>query len=110
MVGDAVFLLAMPRTAYVNLSEIAELETKIMLFVGWWVHEKKTPIPRYQIILKMQTQGVVMPATRFAIYALLSKGYLREAVAISNKTSYVQLRSVPGISESYEPKSCQNIK
>lgn len=84
----------MTKTVYINFSELNELQTKIMRFVEWWVHEKNTPVPRSEIIKELQTQGVGMPTVRNALYALLLKGYLREAVTISNKTSYVQLRGV----------------
>jgi len=81
-------------TLYTSLSDINELQTKIMKFVTHWVHEKKTPIPRSEIIKELQSTGVNMPTTRGALYALLRKGYIREAVTISNKTTYVQLRSL----------------
>lgn len=81
-------------TTYINLSEISEMQKNIMRFVDWWVHEKKIPIPRAEIIKEMEANGVKMPTTRLAIYVLLKKGYLREAVTISNKTTYVQLRSI----------------
>jgi len=35
----------MPNTVYVDFHEINKLQTDIMEFVGWWVHQKKTPIP-----------------------------------------------------------------
>ncbi len=65
-----------------------------MKFVGTWVHEQKTPVPRKEIIKKLEENGVNMPTTRSALYSLLRKGYIREAVTISNKTTYVQLRSL----------------
>lgn len=84
----------MLRTVYTSFSEINALQTEIMKFVGYWVHEKKTPTPRKEIIKNMQLKGVNMPTTRNALYALLRKGYIRESVAISNKTTYVALRSI----------------
>ncbi len=82
------------KNLYINLSDVNELQTRIMEFIGIWVHEKKTPIPRAAIIEKMQKDGINMPTTRNALYSLLRKGYIREAVTISNKTLYVALRSV----------------
>jgi len=81
-------------TVYTNLSDINELQTKIMKFIIYWVHGKKTPIPRSEIIKAMEVEGINMPTTREAIYALIRKGYIRESVEISNKTRYVMLRSV----------------
>lgn len=84
----------MMSTYYANFSEINKLQTDIMKFVGIWVREKKTPVPRKEIIKNLQENGVNMPTTRSALYSLLRKGYIREAVTISNKTTYVQLRSL----------------
>lgn len=81
-------------TVYVSLSDINELQTNIMKFVALWVHEKKTPVPRSEIIKSMQLKEVNMPTTRGALYSLIRKGYIREAVTISNKTSYVVLRTI----------------
>jgi len=82
------------KATYVNLSEITDLQTMIMQFVMEWVHEKKIPIPRSEIIKSMQLKGVNMPTTRSALYSLLRKGYIREAITVSNKTTYVALRSI----------------
>ena len=82
----------MPKTTYTSLSEVNELQTNIMKFVDIWVREKKTPIPRKEIIIKMESAGVNFPTCRAALYALIKKGYIREAYTISNKTTYVQLR------------------
>ena len=76
------------------MNDLNESEISIMQFVDWWVHEKKTPIPRAKIVEKMQEEGVGMSTTRQRIYNLIKKGYLREAVTVSNKTLYVQLRSI----------------
>jgi hypothetical protein len=84
----------MPTTKYVGYYEVNILQFKIMKFVDFWVHKKKTPVPRCEIIKDMQSQGVNMPTTRNALYSLIRKGYIREAITISNKTSYVALRSV----------------
>lgn len=84
----------MPKTKYVNLYEINELQRKIMKFVTKWVHEEKTPIPQKEIVTAMKQSGVKDFTAVNAINALLRKGYIRRAVTISNKTYYVQLRSV----------------
>lgn len=84
----------MPKTRYTNLSDVNELQTNIMKFVDIWVRSEKTPIPLKEIILNMTSSGVKSPTTIKAIGALLKKGYIRRAVTISNKTTFVQLRRV----------------
>lgn len=84
----------MSKTVYISFSDVNELQTNIMKFVGVWVHQKKTPVPRSEIIKAMQKNNVNMPTTRNALYSLIKKGYIREAVTISNKTTYVALRTI----------------
>ena len=80
---------------YTNTKDINELQHQIMVFVGFWVHTEKTPVPHRAIIVKMQEQSVKDFTTVNAIAALLRKGYLRKAVTMSNRDrSYVQLRTV----------------
>lgn len=82
------------KTIYTNLSEINDLQTAIMHFIADWVHIEKTPIPLKEIIEGMTLQGVHNFTTIKAIDVLLKKGYIRRAIVISNKSSFVQLRSV----------------
>ena len=84
----------MSRTTYVNFNEINDLQYNIMVFIGEWVHKEKTPIPRKEIIINMQKKGVKDYTVIKAINSLLNKGYIRRSVTISNKSSYVQLRSL----------------
>jgi len=81
-------------TVYTGLSELDKLQTKIMRYVDWWVHEKKTKIPRKAIIDNMTKQGIKEQTTIKAIQVLLRKGYIRRAIVISNKSYFVQLRSI----------------
>lgn len=82
------------KTVYTNISELNELQTKIMIYVDWWVHHKKTPIPLKEIIDNMTKQGVKDQTTIKATRALITKGYIRRAVAISNKSYFVQIRGI----------------
>lgn len=84
----------MANTFYVSLSEVNELQTKIMRFVGVWVHTEKTPVPLKEIISNMEKDGIKNFTTIKSINVLLKKGYIRRAVTISNKSSFVQLRSI----------------
>lgn len=81
-------------TVYINLSDLNDFQMNIMKFITLWVHQKKTPVPRSEVIKAMQAKGVGMPTTRNALYSLIGKGYIREAATISNKTSYVQLKTI----------------
>jgi len=82
------------KTTYVSLSEINDLQTAIMHFITHWVHTEKTPVPLREIIEGMTLQGVHDFTTIKAIQVLLNKGYIRRAIVISNRSSFVQLRSV----------------
>jgi len=65
-----------------------------MVLVNQWAREKKIPIPQKEIVQTMKTREVGKPTTLYALNGLLDKGYLRRAVIISNKTSYVVLRTI----------------
>ena len=79
---------------YTDLSDINQLQTSIMRFVDHWARVEKTPIPLKEIISAMELQSINDFTTIKAISVLLRKGYIRRAVVISNKSSFVQLRSV----------------
>lgn len=87
--------MTIDKTIYVSLSDIDQLQTKIMQFVDHWVRTEKTPIPLKEIIKAMEMQAINDFTTIKAINVLLKKGYIRRAVVISNKSSFVQLRSLP---------------
>lgn len=82
------------KTEYTSLSEINDLQTAIMRYVDHWARTEKTPIPLKAIIVEMTRQGIHDFTTIKAIKVLLVKGYIRRAIVISNKSSFVQLRSV----------------
>lgn len=84
----------MTKTLYVSLSEVNNVQTSIMEFVDVWVHTEKTPVPLKEIISTMLTEGIKSPTTIKAINVLLKKGYIRRAIIISNKSSFVQLKRV----------------
>jgi hypothetical protein len=85
-------------TTYISLLVISELQSKIMLFVDYWVKDKKTPTPREEIIKAMEKKGWTSFAVKNALFGLLNDGYLRKAIMDAdtplNKTFYVQLRRV----------------
>lgn len=81
-------------TVYTSLSELNVLQTNIMKYIDWWVHEKKTPIPLREIIDNMTKEGTKDQTTIKAIQVLLRKGYIRRAIITSNKSYFVQIKSV----------------
>ena len=84
----------MSKTAYQNLNEEDSVGITIMLFVNWWVHVKKTPVPRKEICNELAKHKIGRGAQDWALNDLIKKGYIRKAYTISNKTSYVALRTV----------------
>ena len=84
----------MVKAIYISYLEINELETNIMKFIDLWVHKKKKPVTLKAILEGMEKQGTKRPTTIKSINMLLKKGYIRRAVTISNKSSFVQLRRV----------------
>ena len=84
----------MPKTIYVSISEISDLQGEIMTFIQTWVHQKKTPTPLKEIIANMENNGVNKNNTIYSLKILVQKGYIRRSNIISNKTFFVQLRTV----------------
>lgn len=82
------------KTVYTSISELNGLQTKIMTFIEWWVHHKKTPIPLREIVDNMILQGTKKDTTVKSINVLLKKGYIRRAVITSNKSYFVQTKGL----------------
>jgi len=80
----------MARSVYVDFSDITQAQKNIMLLIQGWVRDKKTPMPHQEILKATVSEG----ATKDALQSLLKKGYIRRAYTISNKTYYVQLRTI----------------
>ena len=81
-------------TTYVSFLEINDVQLKIMKTISLWVHEQKTPIPRKEVIIRMKEQNIKEATTIKSLGTLIRKGYIRPSYEVSNKTYYVQLRSV----------------
>lgn len=86
----------MAKAVYIDINESTEevstLVKQIMLFMDVWIKANNTPVPKLEIIREMEGQGIKDFKTDHALNLLLRKGYIRRAVTISNKTSYVQLK------------------
>lgn len=82
-------------TEYSELYEISELQRSIMIYIGQCAREERDqPVPQKAVIDRMKIDGVKDFTTINALHSLLKKGYIRRAVITSNKTYYVQLRTV----------------
>lgn len=84
----------MPEDLYISLSELNKLQTTIIVFIDTWVHEKKTPVPLKEIIANMEAQNENKNNVIYSLKVLIKKGYIRRSDAISNKTYFIQLRTV----------------
>jgi len=84
----------MSKSIYIEQRELNELQKNIMRFIDLWAHEKKTPIPLGEIIAQMKGEGIKDFTTANAVDSLLRKRYIRRAITISNKTTFVQLRRI----------------
>ena len=81
-------------TVYVDLWERNKLQEDIMLYIQKWVVEEKTPVPRPKVIKAMEQNGVNIHTIKNSIESLLSKGYIRRAYTMSNKTYYVLIKKI----------------
>ena len=84
----------MPKTLYSSFSEIGDLQENVMRVIEDWVHIKKTPVPLKEVITEMVNRGVKKESTIYSLKILIQKGYIRRAYTISNKTYFVQLRTL----------------
>lgn len=84
----------MPVSKYIDLYELTDLQVRVMKFIGNWAREKKTIIPQKEIIKAMEKEGIKNYTTSNVLSSLMKKGYIRHAVLTSNKTFYVQQKSV----------------
>lgn len=77
------------------MSDINVLQTKVMLFIKWWVDTKKTIVPQAQIIKAMKLQNMKSYTCLYTIKALIQKEYIRKAVTQHDgRTYYVQIRNI----------------
>jgi len=74
-----------------NLSNI---QRQVLIIVDKWVREEKTPVSRPYIINKMVDNKIKDFTTIYTLNALIKKGYIRRSCVSSNKTQYVQLRTI----------------
>jgi len=66
----------------------------VLIIVDKWVREEKTPVSRPYIINKMVDNKIKDFTTIYTLNALIKKGYIRRSCVSSNKTQYVQLRTI----------------
>lgn len=77
------------------MSEITELQTKIMCFIKYWADTQKTIIPKKEIISYMEKAGTKDYITSDAIQRLIFKGFIRKAYSPQqNRTFYTMIRTI----------------
>lgn len=77
------------------LEDLAPAHILTMRTISEWVKEEKTPISQAEVIKRTVNKHDIAAASVIsALKVLLKKGYIRRAVITSNKTYYVQLRSL----------------
>lgn len=69
-----------------------KLQHDIMCFIDGWVREKKTSVPRKEIISQMESEGIKNFTIINSLKSLQKKGFIRKSSIRSNTTSFVQLR------------------
>jgi hypothetical protein len=84
----------MQSQVWIDLYPLNELQTKIMRLVSSWAKKEKTPIPHRLVIKKMLEDGVKEYTTANALKVLVKTGYVRRGTERSNKTVYVQLKTI----------------
>ena len=86
----------MNKSIYTDLNELTESQTKIMNFIQWWVHEKKTPTPLTKIVKQMTKDGIKSDTIMYSVKILVEQGYIRKSLngGGNKKTAFVQLRRI----------------
>lgn len=78
----------------IKSEEVSEFQIRIMTFVSDWVKNKKTTVPKKEIIRVMRNDGVKDFTTVNALMSLVKKGYIRKSYQSGNRVCYVQLRGL----------------
>ena len=76
-----------------NLRGTSDLQQLILELINNWAHKHQVPISRKEV-MRTLTKSHNKETVNKALKVLVSKGYLRHSVTISNCTSYVLLRSI----------------
>lgn len=84
----------MSKAIYMSIDDVSQLQKDIILFIDWWVHIHKTPVPQREIVIEMKNKGVKDFTCVHALSTLINKGYIRKGFSLSNRTIYVQLRRI----------------
>lgn len=77
-----------------NIDGANDIQMNIMNFISNWSRNCKTPVPKMEIVQKMESDGFKESTIQYAIDALVRKQYIRKSLAITRITHYVQLRTI----------------
>jgi len=84
----------MSKGFYINIDEstpaVAELIEDTMFLIDTWVKTVKTPIPKKKIRDEMRGKGKTDLQINYVINLLIKRGFIREAISVSNIIKYVQ--------------------
>lgn len=89
-----MYNIDVPNAVQSDFVDINRLQEDIMVYIQHWVRTEKTPVPQKEVIANMITAGTKNFTTVNALNSLLKKGYIRRAYTMSNKTLYVQIRTI----------------
>lgn len=85
----------MKQTEYRSLHDLNDQQEKVMSFIISWVNEKKTPVPKKEIVKEMTLKGMKPSVIEWSLDVLLSKSYIRRGYTEKyNTTVYVQTRGM----------------
>ena len=71
-----------------------KLQREIMVFIDEWVNENDFPISRSSIVSEMVSRGFKGFTVSNSLNSLQKKGFIKKSSVRSNKTSYIQLKSI----------------
>jgi len=77
------------------MNELSRLQIDVFLFIKKWVNVKKTPVPRKEIILYMESTGMKSYSCISVLKFLIKKGFIRVGYSTKqNTTEYVMIRNI----------------
>ena len=75
--------------------DVNEIQKLVLVVIAKWVQTEKVPITQRLIVETIsQERAIPCSTVKAAVRRLVVKGYLRKAISINNRASYVQLRSL----------------
>lgn len=73
---------------------VNDLQRRIMELISDWTSSNDIPIQRSYVIKELVKQDVKNFTVINSLNSLLKKGFIRKSTNRSNKTSYIQIRTI----------------